>query len=37
VPLSGPDGRKLHLEEVFTDPRAAALAEAMNRIVHPPV
>ena len=37
VPLSGPDGRKLLLEEVFTDPRAAALAEAMKRIVHPPV
>jgi 4-alpha-glucanotransferase len=37
VPLSGPDGRKLQLEDVFTDPRAAALAEAMKRIVHPPV
>jgi len=37
VPLCGPDGRKLLLEEVFTDPRAAALAEAMKRIVHPPV
>ncbi|MGX9792079.1 4-alpha-glucanotransferase [Mycobacterium sp. MMS18-G62] len=37
VPLSGPDGKKLLLEDVFTDPRAAALAEAMNRIVHPPV
>jgi 4-alpha-glucanotransferase len=37
VPLSGPDGRKLLLEEVFTDPRATALADAMKRIVHPPV
>ena len=27
VPLSGPDGKKLLLEDVFTDPRAAALAE----------
>lgn len=30
VPLSGPDGRRMLLEEVFTDPRAAALAEAMR-------
>jgi 4-alpha-glucanotransferase len=37
VPLSGPDGRKLLLEDVFSDPRAAALAEAMKQIVHPPV
>jgi 4-alpha-glucanotransferase len=37
VPLSGPDGRKLQLEDVFTDPRAAALADAMNQDVHPPV
>jgi 4-alpha-glucanotransferase len=37
VPLTGPDGRKLQLEEVFTDPRAAALADAMKGIVHPPV
>ena len=37
VPLSGPDGRKLQLEDVFSDPRAAALGEAMKRIVHPPV
>src|SRR5258707_682819 len=35
-PLSGPDGRKLQLEEGFTDPRAAGLARARNRIVHPP-
>jgi 4-alpha-glucanotransferase len=37
VPLSGPDGRKLLLEDVFTDPRAAVLADAMKRIVHPPM
>ena len=37
VPLTGPDGRKLLLEDVFTDPRAAALADAMDQIVHPPV
>jgi 4-alpha-glucanotransferase len=37
VPLTGPNGRKLKLEDVFTDPRAAALAEAMKQIVHPPV
>jgi 4-alpha-glucanotransferase len=30
VPLAGPDGRSLLLEDVFTDPRAAALAEAMR-------
>jgi 4-alpha-glucanotransferase len=37
VPLRGPDGKKLLLEDVFTDPRAAALAGAMKQIVHPPV
>ncbi|GBE67251.1 4-alpha-glucanotransferase [Mycobacterium sp. MFM001] len=30
VPLSGPDGRPVLLEDVFTDPRAARLAEAMR-------
>ncbi|MGO9098586.1 MAG: 4-alpha-glucanotransferase [Mycobacterium sp.] len=30
VPLSGPDGRPVLLEEVFSDPRASALAEAMR-------
>jgi 4-alpha-glucanotransferase len=30
VPLSGPDGRRMLLEDVFSDPRAAALAEAMR-------
>ncbi|WP_343709043.1 4-alpha-glucanotransferase [Mycobacterium sp.] len=30
VPLSGPDGRPVLLEEVFNDPRAAALAKAMR-------
>ena len=37
VPLRGPDNHKLLLEDVFRDPRAAALAEAMKQIVHPPV
>lgn len=37
VPLSGPRGKKLLLEHVFTDARAAALGEAMKRLVHPPV
>jgi 4-alpha-glucanotransferase len=37
VPLRGPEGKKLLLEDVFTDPRAAALGDAMNQIVHPPV
>src|SRR6201996_7008492 len=30
VPLSGPDGRPVMLEDVFTDRRAIALAEAMR-------
>jgi 4-alpha-glucanotransferase len=30
VPLTGPDGKGMLLEEVFTDPRAAALAEALR-------
>jgi 4-alpha-glucanotransferase len=30
VPLSGPDGRPVLLEEVFDNPRAIALAEAMR-------
>ncbi len=30
VPLSGPDGRPIALEEVFTDHRAIALAEALR-------
>jgi 4-alpha-glucanotransferase len=30
VPLAGPDGRSLLLEDVFTNPRAAALAEALR-------
>jgi 4-alpha-glucanotransferase len=37
IPLSGPDGKKLLLEDIFTDARAAALADAMKQIVHPPV
>jgi 4-alpha-glucanotransferase len=31
VPLGGPDGRPVYLEEVFTSERAAALAEVMRR------
>ena len=30
MPLGGPDGRPVHLEDVFTSPRVAALAELMN-------
>ena len=36
VPLTGPDGRPLTLEEVFTDPRAASLAEAVRAAIAPP-
>jgi 4-alpha-glucanotransferase len=32
VPLGGPDGRPILLEDVFTDPRAAALADVMREI-----
>src|SRR4029077_6317474 len=32
VPLRGPDGHKLLVEDVFRDPRAAALADAMKEI-----
>ena len=35
VPLADPDGRRLLLEDVFTDPRADALAEVMRRAVTP--
>jgi 4-alpha-glucanotransferase len=37
VPLSGPDGRRLLLEEMFSDPRAAALADAMRTQVEQPM
>ena len=37
VPLSGPDGRRMLLEDVFGDPRAAALAGAMHALVKPPL
>ena len=37
VPLSGPDGKKLLLEDVFADPRAARLADAMRAVVNPPM
>ena len=35
VPLAGPDGRPMLLEDVFTDARAAALAEVMRVATHP--
>lgn len=35
VPLTGPDGREVMLEDVFTDPRAAALAEAVRAAIAP--
>ena len=34
VPLGGPDGRRLVLEEVFCDPRAAALCDALRAAVN---
>jgi 4-alpha-glucanotransferase len=37
VPLRGPDGRKLLLEDVFTDCRAAVLSEVMRDAVNPPM
>lgn len=36
VPLSGPDGRQLLLEDVFDDPRAAALAGVMAAVTAAP-
>ena len=36
VPLADPQGRRVLLEDVFTDPRAAALCEAMRAAVTPP-
>ena len=35
VPLAGPDGRRMLLEDVFTDRRAAALAEALRAATDP--
>jgi 4-alpha-glucanotransferase len=37
IPLGGPDGHRLLLEELFTDPRAAALCEALRAAVNPQV
>jgi 4-alpha-glucanotransferase len=34
VPLGGPDGRRLLLEEVFADPHAATLCEALRAAVN---
>ncbi len=34
VPLGGPDGRRLLLEEVFADPHAAALCDALRAAVN---
>lgn len=35
VPLTGPDGRRILLEDVFTDARAATLAEAVRAQIDP--
>jgi 4-alpha-glucanotransferase len=35
VPLADPDGRRLLLEDVFSNPRAATLAEVMRQAVTP--
>ena len=35
VPLTGPDGRSVLLEDVFTDGRAAALADAVRAAITP--
>ena len=35
VPLTGPDGRQVMLEDVFTDRRAAILAEAVRAEIAP--
>jgi 4-alpha-glucanotransferase len=35
VPLTGPDGTQMLLEDVFADKRAAALADALRRAVDP--
>jgi 4-alpha-glucanotransferase len=37
VPLGDPQGRQVLLEDIFTDPRAAALCQAMRAAVEPPV
>ncbi len=37
VPLAGPDGKQMLLEAVFSDPRAAALAEVMRTAVNTPM
>lgn len=37
VPLRGPDGEKMLLEDVFDDANASRLAAAMGAAVHPPV
>ncbi len=35
IPLAGPDGRQMLLEDVFADPRAAAVSEVMTTITGP--
>ena len=37
VPLGDPQGRQVLLEDIFNDPRAAALCEAMRAAVAPRV
>ena len=36
VPLAGPDGKRLLVEDVFTDPRAATFADAMSAALRSP-
>ncbi|MBU9765310.1 4-alpha-glucanotransferase [Mycobacterium sp. TNTM28] len=35
IPLAGPDGRRLLVEDVFVDPRAAALGDTMAAVTGP--
>jgi 4-alpha-glucanotransferase len=37
VPLTDPDGKPLSLEDVFADPRAARLSDAMHTVITPEV
>ncbi|HTM84578.1 MAG TPA: 4-alpha-glucanotransferase, partial [Mycobacterium sp.] len=37
VPLGGPDGHPLLLEDIFDDPRAAVLAAVMAEVTRPPM
>ncbi|OOK77249.1 4-alpha-glucanotransferase domain protein [Mycobacterium kansasii] len=37
VPLTGPDGRQVLIEDIFTDKRAATLAGVMRAVTAPAV